>query len=199
MGTLTFGLSRRGVLSRVWALAVLIVPATLAVGTLHPGRALADVQGCQVGVANPQQAWAIGQTVNVDVDLSDPAVVAAVQQAFTNWQNSPAGQAAMIVFNVRQLPLGSTPTGQYLVEAIPGLPANEAAVTTTVPTPQVNRTSATTSINQDTDLDTNPDAVLRIMAHEIGHTFGLPDAFTNSITGLPCDPGTSVMNPLDPT
>jgi hypothetical protein len=37
------------------------------------------------------------------------------------------------------------------------------------------------------------------MAHEIGHTFGLSDAHTNTVTGLPCPPGMSVMGPLDPS
>jgi hypothetical protein len=182
---------------RLLALAALLVPTTLVVLTLHPGYAMADEIGCQVGNANAQQAWAQSPgTINVEVDLSDPNAVAAVQTAFNDWQASPAGKASGVTFNVQQLPLNGTPTGQYLVQEA-SLPPNEAAVTDTVPSPQLNRTSATTTLNLGSGLDSDPAALERIMAHEIGHTFGLPDAFTNTITGLPCQPGTSVMGPMD--
>jgi hypothetical protein len=92
--------------------------------------------------------------------------------------------------------LNGTPTGQYLVDESV-LPPDKAAVTDTVPIPQTSRTSATTTLNLATGLDSDPDAVEAIMAHEIRHTFGLPDASTNTITGQPCQPGTSVMNPMD--
>ena len=179
-----------------WALCGgLVASVVLAMLVFAPGRALAGQVGCQVGDANPQQAWAQGpQTITVSVDM-DSSVFPAVQQAFTNWQNSPAGQASGVTFNVQQVPVGGTPTGQYVVDESV-LPADEAAATNTVPTPQVDRTSATTTLNLDSGLDSDPDAVERIMAHEIGHTFGLPDAGTD-VTGLPCAPGTSVMNPMD--
>jgi hypothetical protein len=186
-------------ISRLLALAALLLPTTLVVLTLHPGYAMADEIGCQVGNADAQQAWAQSPgTINVDVDLSDPNAVAAVQTAFNNWQASPAGQASGVTFNVQQLPLGVTPTGQYLVQE-GSLPPGEAAVTDTVPSPQPDRTGATTTLNLGSGLDSDPGALERIMAHEIGHTFGLPDAFTNTITGLPCQPGTSVMGPMDPS
>jgi hypothetical protein len=63
--------------------AVILTTTALTVTGLHPGRAMADEPGCQVGPADPQQAWAQGpQTITVAVDL-DPRVFAAVQEAFT--------------------------------------------------------------------------------------------------------------------
>ena len=185
---------------RIPVLAVVVSTTALMALGLHPGRAMADEPGCQVGPADSRQAWAQGpQTINVDVNLnSDPAVLAAIQQAFASWQNSSAGKASQITFNVRQLDLGAAPTGQYLIDESV-LDPGRAAETTPVPPPLASRASATTTLNLGTGLDDDPVAVERIMAHEIGHTFGLPDAYTNTLTGLPCPPGTSVMGPLDPS
>lgn len=183
---------------RLATLAALLLPATSAVLVLGAGPAMATDIGCEVADANPQQAWTEDTgTIHVDVDLSDPDAVAAVQAAFTKWQASPAGRAAGVSFTVTQLPLGGTPTGQYLVND-GALDDNRPAETSGVLSPQPSRTSATTTLNVGSGLNDDPDAVERIMAHEIGHTFGLPDAFTNSITGLPCPPGDSVMSPMDP-
>jgi hypothetical protein len=77
---------------RIPVLAVVVMTTTLMVLGVRPGQAMADDVGCQTGAAVSQQAWAIGpQAITVLVDL-DSSVFAAVQQAFTNWQNSPAGK-----------------------------------------------------------------------------------------------------------
>lgn len=197
---------------RILVLAVVVMTTTLMVLGVRPGRAMADDIGCQTGAADSQQAWAIGpQTITVVVDL-DPSVFGAVQQAFTNWQNSPAGQDSQITFNLQQYDSTEPPTaqtGQYVIYEghIPPDPKTgivPAAGTDPVPAQpsplQPGRTSATTTLNLDLSLNfTDPNLVGRIMAHEIGHTFGLPDAYTNTFTGLACEPGTSVMGPIDPS
>src|SRR5215471_16734649 len=97
----------------VGGMVAAVVVAMLAVA---PGRALADQAGFQVGDASPQEAWAQGpQTITVSVDL-DSMVFPAVKDAFTAWQSSPAGKASQITFNVQQVPLGGTPTDQYVIE-----------------------------------------------------------------------------------
>jgi hypothetical protein len=180
----------------------MVAAAVLAMFSVAQGRALADQAGCQVGNASPQEAWGQGpQTITVSVDL-DSTVFSAVQNAFTAWESSPAGKAAQVHFSLQQVPAGGTATGQYVIEEdhLPPDPVTgliPAAGTSPVPTPQVDRTSATTILNLDSGLDFNdPTTVNRIMAHEIGHTYGLPDA-TFDAAGLNCQPGTSVMNPLD--
>jgi hypothetical protein len=89
------------VVRRLLTLGALLLPTIPVVLSLQAGTAMAAEVGCEVGNAGPQQAWAQGpQTINVDVDLSDPAAVAAVQTAFDKWQASPAGQASGLTFNV---------------------------------------------------------------------------------------------------
>lgn len=124
-------------------------------------------------------SWPQNATVQVNISQSfTTAQRAAIQQAYINWQNSPGNQSGVgfvftatpnaLPFNVDRISLGGAGQAQT-----------------------GGQTSATTGhrISASTDVDplvTDPTAMTQVMAHEIGHTFGLADCTT-------CAAGSSVM------
>jgi hypothetical protein len=138
-------------------------------------------------------AWAPNTPVTVNIDPSfDSGQQAALQQAFTNWQNSSTGQASGVTFTFTSNSAPVSGSGTYQVsKQTPPDPTTQAHTDggTNVAGQLV---SANTKVNPAmTPFVIAPEtidlALTEMMAHEIGHTFGLDDCDG-------CTPGSSVMD-----
>ncbi len=136
----------------------------------------------------PSNTWTMGQGISVNISSDfTPAEIAAIQQAFANWQEAPTGSGVTFGVTVSPNPVagpGYGPPGVYQVSPLPNLPDGAAGITLSPPSINGHRKNATTYI--DTRV-TSIDALERIMTHEIGHSFGLSDC-------PGCAPGMSVMH-----
>jgi hypothetical protein len=136
-------------------------------------------------------AWAVGASLNVVINPNDftPEQRAAIQAAFTSWQNvngSYPGNSSGVSFsfstgtskppgnNVFYVERGPTNTGGATALSFTGSPTSTGNI----------MTSAVTRV--DTTM-TRPGAITNLMLHEIGHTFGLGDC-------LSCPHGSTIMS-----
>jgi hypothetical protein len=137
-------------------------------------------------------AWAPNTAVTVNIDPSFSSdEQTALQTAFTNWQNSSAGQASGVTFTFTSNPTSVSGPGTYQVSLQTPVDPTSQAETGGTKNVAGQRTSAFTNVNpamlpfivspQVIDL-----ALTEMMAHEIGHTFDLNDCGA-------CTPGSSVM------
>ena len=138
----------------------------------------------QSGCTNPPTllagraaAWPQNASVAVSISTSfTTEQIVAIQNAFINWQNS-SGNTSGVTFVFTNPPPGALP---FTVDRIqPSGGQGETGGQTN----GTNRISAFTNIDPQV---TDPTAMTQVMAHEIGHTFGLDDCLT-------CAAGTSVM------
>jgi hypothetical protein len=135
-------------------------------------------------------AWAHGATVTVIINSNDfptSSAQTAVQNAFLAWQNANTNAGVTFVFttgtaqpspgqdlNTHYVSRSNTPTPGETHIAYTGSPTTEGNVTT----------SAVTNLNTNM---TDVNAIRAVMAHEIGHTFGLDDC-------LDCEQGSTIMS-----
>lgn len=132
-----------------------------------------------------QAAWAEGTQVNVNINPNQfsSAERQSLQTAFTNWQaaNGATGNGSDVTFNItfNATPVSGAGTFQVNRATPQGGGQSEIGGTTN----GTNRTSAFVNIDPRV---TNTTALTQVMAHEIGHTFGLADCTA-------CAAGTSVM------
>src|SRR5205085_9318054 len=138
----------------------------------------------QSGCTNPPTllagraaAWPQNASVAVSISTSITTEhIVSIQNAFINWQNS-SGNTSGVTFVFTNPPPGALP---FTVDRIqPSGGQGETGGQTN----GTNRISAFTNIDPQV---TDPTAMTQVMAHEIGHTFGLDDCLT-------CAAGTSVM------
>lgn len=149
--------------------------------------------GSQGGCTDPptqgrQTAWQEGVQVTVNISPSfSQAEKQALQAAFTNWQsaNGPTGNGSDVTFTFTfsQTPIAGSGFGANNTFQVNKQNPSSGQAETGGGTNGTNRTRAFTNV--DTRV-TNATALTQVMAHEIGHTFGLADC-TN------CAAGTSVM------
>jgi hypothetical protein len=141
-------------------------------------------------------AWAPHTPVSVNIDPTfDSGQQAALQKAFTNWQNSSTGQASGVTFTFtsNSTPVSGADTYQVTLQT----PPNPTAQAHTDGGINVagQLISASTSVNPAMlpfviDPSVIDLALTEMMAHEIGHTFGLDDCDS-------CTAGSSVMTNAD--
>jgi hypothetical protein len=140
-----------------------------------------EAQSCTNPPTLGQQAtWAKNSsvTVNINPNQFSTAQRQAIQTAFTNWQN--AGNSSGVTFTFTSNATAVSGAGTYQVSQ--ATQASGQAVTGGG-TNGTNRVSAFTNVDSRV---TNTTALTQVMAHEIGHTFGLNDCTS-------CAAGTSVM------
>lgn len=141
-------------------------------------------------------AWAPNTQVTVNISPAfDPGQQAALQTAFTNWQNSSTGQASGVTFTFTSNSTPASGPGTYQV----------SLQTPDDPTAQAHTDGGTDAAGELTSASTNVNpammpfvidpsvidlALTEMMAHEIGHTFGLGDCDS-------CTAGSSVMTNAD--
>jgi hypothetical protein len=150
--------------------------------------------------------WPKGQAVKVLINLNDFNNVeqAAIREAFTNWQNSngETGNGSGVTFTFELVtgpPVGLGQVNTHYVER--SLTVKGGGVTSigwsTNPTGQALTTHANTGLGSayrttttETELGrTIYDDIVSVMAHEIGHPFGLEDEYDH--------PNQTVMGPTD--
>lgn len=179
---------------------VLLCLLLLAMATVATMLYLNAQTGCDSTNTPPQNlgdhAWAPNTPVAVNFDPAfDPGQQAAMQTAFTNWQNGSTGQASGVTFTFtsNSAPVSGPGTFQVTLKtpSDPTAQAHTDAGTNLVG--QVN--SASTEVNPAMmPLIIAPEvidlALTEMMAHEIGHTFGLGDCDG-------CTAGSSVMTNAD--
>lgn len=159
-----------------------------------------EAQNCTQPTSPGGAAWPIGgpaypAPIRVNID---PTGLTAQQQnaivtAFNNWQSAP-GNNSQISFNISfsSTPISGANTYQVGISSslsgttTQGLTGGTA--TDTGNTSNDSRLSAFTRLNEGV---TDPTAMTQVMAHEIGHTFGLADCPS-------CAAGTSVMTLYNP-
>lgn len=177
-------------------LLVGFVATVFGVMTLLSGQ---TTQTCDSSNTPPQdpngQSWAPNTAVTVNIDpLFVPDVNSAIQSAFQNWQNSPAGQASGVTFSFASSNTSVSGPGTYQISQQTPADGTSQAETGGGSNGNGRRVSAFTHVNpamfgdtsitqQELDL-----AVTEMMAHEIGHTYD-----ENDCTG--CNAGASVMTP----
>src|SRR5260370_6099524 len=106
--------------------------------------------------------------------------------AFNNWQNAP-GNNSQITFNITFSTTPISGINTYQVGISSTLSGTTTQGQTGGGTNGSYRVSAFTRLNEGV---TDPTALTQVMAHEIGHTFGLNDCTS-------CAAGTSVMTLYD--
>jgi len=142
----------------------------------------------------PTQTWAKGAqvTVNIDPSFSD-AEKGAVRAGFTGWENAGGatgnGSGVTFIFTSNTNPITGNNTYQVNRQTTPANPENQGETTGT--SNGVSRVSATTWLNPQYLTGNTPEYVTNLMAHEIGHSFGLTNC-TGCAAGS-C--GGSVMGP----
>ena len=159
-----------------------------------------DHLDAQVGCSSPplmpnsqMNSWPQGSSVVVNISPSfSEAERSAIQAGFVNWQNvnGPDGNSSGVTFTFtsNSNPVSGPNTHQVNQQA-PSLGGQ--AETGGTPTPNgANRSNAFTNISPQV---TNSTALTQVVAHEVGHTFGLGDcpscaAGTSVMTLPPCPP-----------
>jgi hypothetical protein len=142
----------------------------------------------QSGCTNPptqlaKTTWAPGAqvTVNINPTFSQPKRDAMLA-AFINWQDSSGNNSGVTFsFTYNSTPITGPNTHQVNSQVPSG--GGQAETGGTSNSGNTHRESAFTNIDSRV---TDPTALAQVMAHEIGHTFGLDDCTT-------CAAGTSVM------
>jgi len=141
----------------------------------------------QSGCTNPptqgaNTAWPPNAQVTVNISPGySQAQRDALTAAFNNWQNSSGNTAGVtFTFTYNSTPITGANTYQVNSQTISG---GQAETGGTANGTNTQRSTAFTNIDPRV---TNLTALTQVMAHEIGHTFGLADC-TN------CAAGTSVM------
>ncbi len=140
--------------------------------------------------------WPKGQGVVVLINGNDFNAVeqAAIREAFTNWQNAngATGNGSGVTFTfdlVTEAPAPSQTNCHYVQRATTTTGGGVSSISaTTTSTGEVITTRAETSIGSayhTTTTDTEYgrtiyDDIVSIMAHEIGHPFGLDDAYEHA-------------------
>lgn len=132
------------------------------------------------------KAWPRGAVVNVSINSNDftAAQQAAIQAAFTNWQNantsSGNNSAVTFTFSTSTSPPSDTSTNVHYVRREHTQTGSASALSAGEFVMQRVATGIDTTM-------TNVDAIRNAMTHEIGHGFGLGDC-------LDCAQGSSVMS-----
>lgn len=179
---------------------VLLICSLLGVAGVATRSYLSAQTGCNSTNTPPQDptgaAWAPGMAVTVNIDPSfDSGQQAALETAFTNWQNSSTGSISGVTFTFTSSSTPVSGTGTYQVSLQTPTDSTAQAETGGGADVAGERTSAFTNVNpammplvlapETIDL-----ALTEMMAHEIGHTFDLADCAS-------CTPGSSVMTNAD--
>jgi hypothetical protein len=139
----------------------------------------------QSGCTNPptqgaNTAWAPGAQVTVNINPAYSQTQRdALVAAFTNWQNSSGNNSGVTFsFSYNSTPITGANTYQVNSQTITGGQAETGGTSG-----DTYRSTGFTNIDPRV---TNLTALTQVMAHEIGHTFGLADCTA-------CAAGTSVM------
>jgi len=142
----------------------------------------------QSGCTNPptqgaNTTWSPGAQVTVNINPTfSQSQRDAIVAAFTNWQNS-SGNNSGVNFSFTYNSTQVTGANTYQVNSQIPSGGGQAETGGTANSSNTHRSTAFTNIDSRvTDLT----ALTQVMAHEIGHTFGLNDCST-------CAAGTSVM------
>lgn len=150
--------------------------------------AIPQIINSQSGCTNPptltaNTTWPPGAqvTVNISPTFSQSQRDAMVA-AFTNWQNS-SGNNSNVTFSFTYNSTPVTGANTHQVNSQAPSRGGQAETGGTANSGNTHRATALTNIDPQV---TNPTALTQVMAHEIGHTFGLNDCLT-------CPAGTSVM------
>jgi len=160
-------------------LALLLSPSLLVLKTGPP----VEAQGCTALNKSPYGAWPQGTTTtptvvtvyldNSQTGWSETSQINALKDAFANWSTSSAQGATGCNCHVTFEYTSSQESGTYRLTVLREVPSDDSSdrgefhpnVFTAT-----NLTRATIQINPNT---TATGALTRVMAHEIGHTFGL--------------------------
>ncbi len=127
---------------------------------------------------SPDHVWARGSRVTVYLDRSfDASHVQSIKQAFQNWQTHQPGRTAVsFTFVGGNAPDGSNTYNVYN-KLPPGYDSSFTRGVTGGDTSGDWRTNSYTYLNP---VVSEPDAVLQLMVHEIGHSFGLKGVNTSA-------------------
>lgn len=177
----TFGIGR---------IAFLVMPA-LTFGCVYPTP------------WSPDHVWAHGSQVTVYLDSSfDSSHVQSIKQAFQNWEAHQPDQTAVSFTFVS----GNAPDGINTYNVYNKLPSGyDPSFTRGVTGGDTTGDWRTNSYTYLNPAVSDPDAVLQLMVHEIGHTFGLKGAKTSGpkdtimaiATCMNCSDGLSMPTPCD--
>lgn len=120
---------------------------------------------------SPDHVWAHGAQVTVYLDSSfDSSHVRSIKQAFQNWQTYQPDQTAVSFTFVS----GNGPDGTNTYNVYNKLPLGyDPSFTRGITDGDTKGDSRTNSYTYLNPAVSDPNAVLQLMVHEIGHSFGL--------------------------
>ncbi len=126
---------------------------------------------------SPDHVWARGSQVTVYLDSSfDSPHVQSIKQAFQNWQAHQPDQTAVSFTFVS----GNAPDGINTYNVYNKLPSGyDPSFTRGVTGGDTSGDWRTNSYTYLNPAVSDPDAVLQLMVHEIGHTFGLKGVYAS--------------------
>jgi hypothetical protein len=160
---------------RLWAATLLGILVAGALAVVWPAHAGATTPSCQEPPTTAlRETWTPSTEVKVHID---PAFStnerSAIRNAFNNWQVSDTGLASGIAFKFPTPSLGSGQNQTFDIRR-GGAPTGLSAVTATFLSASTGRTVR--AVTRTNSAITSLPFLTRVIAHEIGHTFGLADA-----------------------